>query len=85
MTKAGESGPCVVQEVLMWVASQSVGDSGDLRWRRTLLTHANAVDIPLYVCQCLRSLRAVLQKSHNDWEKRQDGPEGAKYNYVKHG
>jgi hypothetical protein len=79
MTKAGESGPCIVQEVFMWVASQSVGVSSDLRWRRLLLTHANAVDIPLCVCQCLRTLRAVLQKSHNDWGKRQDGSEGDEF------
>jgi hypothetical protein len=63
----------------MWVGSQSVDDSGDLRRRRTLRTHANAVDVPLCVCQCPRTLQAVLQKSHNDWEERQDGPEGARY------
>jgi hypothetical protein len=51
----------------MWVGSQSIYDSGDLRWRKTLRTHANAVDVLLCVCQCPRTLQAVLQKSHNDW------------------
>jgi hypothetical protein len=69
--KGGRIGSMCCTGSFMWVGSQLVYDSGDLRSR------TNAVDVPLCVCQCPRTLQAVLQ-SHNDWEKRPGGPEGAK-------
>jgi hypothetical protein len=48
--KGGRIGSMCCTGNSILVSSQSVYDSGDLRWRRALRTHTNAVDVSLGVC-----------------------------------
>jgi hypothetical protein len=47
--KGGRIGSMYCTGSFVWVSSQSVDGSGNLRWTRPLRTHSNAVDVLLCV------------------------------------